>query len=215
MQNSLLSSLLSVKGNYLWAVVTFIYNSKKYLGIAFTNGAASNFAYFDGYASSMDAPLFTIIKYYNTKGGVINQEIYNSLTTVTDYSYCGLAEKAIADGSGNNIENTYATKNNVQNYSTTPQKIGTWIDGKSIYRVVIENELEGNVVGLLAGTVESGAKIISAYGQITDTMEKTSFLPCYHPNYNIGLSFEGNSIYFGGWSNVSFTKVMMIVEYTK
>lgn len=103
----------------------------------------------------------------------------------------------------------------IQNYSTTPQKIGTWIDGKDLYRVVIENELEGNVVGQLAGTVESGAKIISAHGQITDTMEKTSFLPCYHPNYNIGLSFEGNSIYFGGWSNVSFTKVMLIVEYTK
>ena len=109
----------------------------------------------------------------------------------------------------------YATKNNVQNYSTTPQKIGTWIDGKSIYRVVIENELEGNVVGLLAGTVEAGAKIISAHGQITDVMEKTSFLPCYHPSYNIGLAFEGNSIYFTGWSNTSFTKVMLIVEYTK
>lgn len=109
-----------------------------------------------------------------------------------------------------------ANQNDVKTvYSTTPQKIGTWIDGKDVYRVVIENELEGNVVGKLAGTVESGAKIISAHGQITDTMEKTSFLPCYHPSYNIGLSFEGNSIYFNGWSNVSFTKVMLIVEYTK
>lgn len=105
--------------------------------------------------------------------------------------------------------------NGIQNYSTTPQKIGTWIDGKDVYRVVIENELEGNIVGQLAGTVESGAKIISAHGQITDTMEMTSFLPCYHPNYNIGLYLEGNSIYFNGWSNVSFTKVMLIVEYTK
>lgn len=103
----------------------------------------------------------------------------------------------------------------IQNYSTTPQKIGTWIDGKSIYRVVIENEFEGNVVGLLAGTVEAGAKIISAYGQITDPYGQTSLLPCFHPDYNIGLFFEGNSIYFDGWSNISFTKVMLIVEYTK
>jgi hypothetical protein len=109
-----------------------------------------------------------------------------------------------------------ANQNDVKTiYSTTPQKIGTWIDEKDVYRVVIENELQGNVVGQLAGTVESGAKIISAHGQITDTMEKTSFLPCYHPSYNIGLSLEGNSIYFNGWSNVSFTKVMLIVEYTK
>lgn len=100
-------------------------------------------------------------------------------------------------------------------YSTTPQKIGTWIDGKDLYRVVIENELEGNVVNQLAGTVEAGAKIISAHGQITDTMEGTSFLPCFHPSYNIGLRIGGNSIYFNGWSNVSFTKVMLIVEYTK
>lgn len=105
--------------------------------------------------------------------------------------------------------------NGIQNYSTTPQKIGTWIDGKSIYRVVIENELEGNVVGLLAGTVEAGAKIISAYGQLTDPWGQTSLLPCFHPEYNIGLFFEGNSIYFDGWSNTSFTKVMLIVEYTK
>lgn len=122
-------------------------------------------------------------------------------------------QKTIADGIYSNRPMTAPAF--IQNYSTTPQKIGTWIDGKDLYRVVIENELEGNVVGLLAGTVESGANIISAHGQITDTMEKTSFLPCYHPSYNIGLSFEGNSIYFNGWSNVSFTKVMLIVEYTK
>lgn len=206
---------LSVKGIYLWTVVTFIYNSKKYLGIAFIDTASSSDNYFDGYTYSMDAPLFTVIKYHHTKNGVINQEIYDSLTTVTDYSYCGFAEKAIADGSGNIIENTYATKNNVQNYSTTPQKIGTWIDGKDVYRVVIENELEGNIVGQLAGTVESGAKIISAHGQITDVMEATCFLPCYHPSYNIGLRIEGNSIYFTGWSNTSFTNVKLVVEYTK
>lgn len=106
-------------------------------------------------------------------------------------------------------------KNNVQNYSTTPQKIGTWIDGKDVYRVVIENELEGNVVGQLAGTVESGAKIISANGQITDVTEATCLLPCSHPSYNIGLRIEANSIYFTGWSNTSFTNVKLIVEYTK
>ena len=207
---------LSVKGIYLWNVVTFIYNSKKYLGIAFNiNTASVDFFYFDGYASSMNAPLFTVIKYYHTKNGVINQEIYNSLTTVTDYSYCGFAEKSIADGSGNNIENTYAKKSNVQNYSTTPQKIGTWIDGKDVYRVVIENELEGNFLDQLAGSVESGATIISAKGQITNGMGETSFLPCYHPSYNIGLRIAANSIYFTGWSNVSFIKVMLIVEYTK
>ena len=89
------------------------------------------------------------------------------------------------------------------------------LDSRGNPTVGVEVEVEGNVVGKLAGTVESGAKIISAHGQITDTMEKTSFLPCYHPSYNIGLAFEGNSIYFNGWSNTSFTKVMLIVEYTK
>lgn len=207
---------LSVKGIYLWNVVTFIYDSKKYLGIAFNiSTAALEVLYFDGYASSMNAPLFTVIKYYHTKNGVINQEIYNSLTTVTDYSYCGLAEKAIADGSGNNIENTYATKNNVQNYSTTPQKIGTWIDGKDVYRVVIENELEGNILGQLAGSVESGAKIISAKGQITDVMDDTYIVPCFSNNSSIGLRIKGNSIYFTGYSNTSFTNVKLVVEYTK
>lgn len=100
-------------------------------------------------------------------------------------------------------------------YSTTPQKIGTWIDGKDVYRVVIENELEGNFLDQLAGSVESGATIISAKGQITNGMGETSFLPCYHPSYNIGLRIAANSIYFTGWSNVSFIKVMLIVEYTK
>ena len=152
----------------------------------------------------------------NRKWDILQYQNYVSeLPSADDVLIPTFVSRAIADESGNNIENTYATKNNIQNYSTTPQKIGTWIDGKDVYRVVIENELEGNILGQLAGSVESGAKIISAYGQITDTMEHTSFLPCYHPSYNIGLSFEGNSIYFNGWSNVSFTKVMMIVEYTK
>lgn len=100
-------------------------------------------------------------------------------------------------------------------YSTAPQKIGTWIDGKDVYRVVIENELEGNVVGQLAGTVESGATIISAKGQITDVMDETYIVPCFSYNSRIGLRIEGNSIYFVGDSNTSFTNVKLVVEYTK
>ena len=100
-------------------------------------------------------------------------------------------------------------------YSTTPQKIGTWIDGKDVYRVVIENELEGPISNQLAGSVESGAKIISAKGQITDVMESTYILPYFSANYSIGLRIDGNSIYFTGYSNTSFTNVKLVVEYTK
>lgn len=105
--------------------------------------------------------------------------------------------------------------NNITNYSTTPQKIGTWIDGKSIYRVVIENELEGNVVGHLAGRVESGAKIISVHGQITDVMQGTYTLPCFNRDSQIGLKIEDSSIYFTGYSSTSFSNVKLVVEYTK
>lgn len=104
---------------------------------------------------------------------------------------------------------------NVQNYSTTPQKIGTWIDGKDVYRVVIENELQGTISNQLVGSVEAGAKIISAKGQITDVMENTYIVPYFSGNYSIGFRIEGNSIYFTGYSNTSFTNVKLIVEYTK
>lgn len=126
------------------------------------------------------------------------------------------SSKAIADKNGNNIINTYATKDEIMtNYSTTPQKIGTWIDGKDVYRVVIENELEGNILNQLAGSVEAGAKIISAKGQITDVMEDTYIVPYFSNNSSIGLRIEGNSIYFTGYSNTSFTNVKLVVEYTK
>lgn len=105
--------------------------------------------------------------------------------------------------------------NGIQNYSTTPQKIGTWIDGKDVYRVVIENELEGTISNQLAGSVEAGAKIISAKGQITDVMENTYIVPYFSGNYSIGFRIDGNSIYFTGYSNTSFTNVKLIVEYTK
>lgn len=109
-----------------------------------------------------------------------------------------------------------ANKDDVNiNYSTTPQKIGTWIDGKDVYRVVIENELEGTISNQLAGSVEAGAKIISAKGQITDVTENTYIVPYFSGNYSIGFRIEGNSIYFTGYSNTSFTNVKLIVEYTK
>jgi hypothetical protein len=109
-----------------------------------------------------------------------------------------------------------ANQNDVKTiYSTTPQKIGTWIDGKDVYRVVIENELQGNILGQLAGTVESGAKIISAKGQITDVMGDTYIVPYFGNSSSIGFNIKGNSIYFVGYSNTSFTNVKMIVEYTK
>lgn len=138
-----------------------------------------------------------------------------TVDSVTDTISYGISSKAIADKSGNDIENTYTKKNNVQNYSTTPQKIGTWIDGKGVYRVVIENELEGTISNQLAGSVEAGAKIISAKGQITDVMENTYIVPYFSGNYSIGFRIEGNSIYFTGYSNTSFTNVKLIVEYTK
>ena len=80
---------------------------------------------------------------------------------------------------------------------------------------MIENELEGNILGQLAGTVESGAKIISAKGQITDVMDDTYIVPYFSSRSSIGLRIEGNSIYFTGYSEASFTNVKLVVEYTK
>lgn len=122
-------------------------------------------------------------------------------------------QETIADGIYSNRPITAPAF--IQNYSTTPQKIGTWIDGKDVYRVVIENELEGNILNQLAGSVEAGAKIISAKGQITDVMEDTYIVPYFSNRSSIGLRIVGNSIYFTGYSDTSFTNVKLVVEYTK
>lgn len=122
--------ILSAKGIYKWEVVTFNYNSKKYLGIAYRQSLPQcHETYFDGYAYPMEEPLFTIIRYYNEDSGIINQEIYNSLTEITNYSYSGFAETATKadtatqDSNGNKIVDTYATKNELLDMALPAGKV--------------------------------------------------------------------------------------------
>jgi len=104
------------------------------------------------------------------------------------------------------------------NYSTEEQQIGTWIDGKPIYRKVI-----------VAASITAGLNTITAPSNI-DTlvtlrgMEKESGgaqapIPKAHLNtfaYQIGMYYSGGYIYIEvGSSLTNITTAYIICEYTK
>ena len=76
---------LKVTSINLFRMAEFTYNSKKYLGVVWDyTSSQSKYCYFDGYTNQSSSPLFTKIPYYTNKNNsVLNNEIYNSLKSVS------------------------------------------------------------------------------------------------------------------------------------
>lgn len=109
--------------------------------------------------------------------------------------------------------------NNIEKYSTNETKIGTWIDGKPIYRSVFDistiSSSNANLVDLNNFNIKL---IINLYGTIKDTYNYEYPIPMSDSssNYNV-VFFNGRYIRgrcaIGNGGSVAIAKV--ILEYTK
>jgi hypothetical protein len=77
---------------------------------------------------------------------------------------------------GTEITNTYSTSetmgysanyvNNLNTYSTTEQRIGTWIDGKPLYRRVITGTTPNSTTDSVIGNIGTDKKVVKIDGYI-------------------------------------------------
>lgn len=122
-----------------------------------------------------------------------------------------------------NVDGDEIYNQNMFNYSTTEQKIGTWIDGKPLYRKVIESTTFTTDFYPVSSNIK---QFINQYGYVQrkDYTSIWQFIPSRVGNA-LGISFL-NSTQDGGvqidwgssWqSNYAnlFNKIVLIVEYTK
>lgn len=120
------------------------------------------------------------------------------------------------DDQHTNAPSINAVKNYVENYSTTEQRIGTWTDGKPLYRKVIEGTVS-TISNLCNAILNHKFVSIHGYAQADNGV--------YMQSDN---SFDGSGFRWTVWwethHNVSFSfgsefsdsnLVVVIVEYTK
>ncbi len=103
-------------------------------------------------------------------------------------------------------------------YSTTETPIGTWIDGKTIYRVVLQATLgaAGSWANLVDISKYSMDKLINLYGY-TDvgTSVYSKRVPMYETSgYYITVARYGNYIKYMSQGHSGY-KIRLIIEYTK
>lgn len=114
--------------------------------------------------------------------------------------------------------NEYATKV----YSSTPEKVGKWIDGSAVYRQVIE----------ITPAATSGNVSISNFGKLVDLGGSVNrvdgtvvyYLPLQYrtdapsePSIGIGAYIKDGVLYWSiyGYSYSEIKKIYVVLEYTK
>ncbi len=116
------------------------------------------------------------------------------------------------------IQNGRSTNENANKYSTDEQVIGTWIDGKPLYRKVITSS-----IGLTYGTIliENVDTMVNQYGsqRYNPTGEPFHFPIIYGSDILRGILNTSNQIYLHANGKYNLTTsigdIKWVFEYTK
>lgn len=110
---------------------------------------------------------------------------------------------------------------NFDNYSTAEQRIGTWIDGKPLYRKVVNcGPLPNATSKTIAHGIANVDKFISIKGCATATTDNYAItIPNVSPSVlasNVSINANATNIFIGAGANRSeYTYAYAILEYTK
>lgn len=126
----------------------------------------------------------------------------------------------ILNSKSNSTENTYSCDyiNKLHNYSLEEQAIGTWIDGKPLYRKVVGIESLPNNEALIQNHNISGIdNIININGFATNGTEfrPIPFNSATANRIDIQITADRTSIYFRTNIDVSAFHAYIILEYTR
>lgn len=115
----------------------------------------------------------------------------------------------------NPFSNPSTTGESLDVYSTEETRIGTWIDGKPIYRKTIDGEIANAaaVWSLIPGTDTMAIEaIIHVYGYVK-AADRSGLI--YIPNADSYCKLATGGLYFSSSVNQSNTKLVLTIEYTK
>lgn len=129
-------------------------------------------------------------------------------------------------GASNNTYNASATDtyscnyiNSLNTYSTTEQRIGTWINNKPIYRKVFTFTTPSGNVDYIINTGVSMDTIIKVYGGIAGASGGVTPIPAAFDwggtIYSTSFRVSNSNIYYRGHSAYGSTSAFAIIEYTK
>ena len=158
-------------------------------------------------ASSSEAPNNGVVLEYG------NSASYRGQLFIGDNNSQGI----YFNGWSNGTRGTWhrlAQEDNFEKYSTSETKIGTWTDGKPVYRKVFNVSIDTTSAGWKeVGSLTYNEIIDSSY-VCTSAAEPTRYRP---NNPYCNLSFYNNKVYTAGLGNFSGTLYLkkVIVIYTK
>lgn len=169
-----------------------------------------------------EMPLTIDVKSANSRTNTLNDDVAimngylyigNNITFDNFVIYPQLEE-------GNSVSNyaTYQNLDGYDNYSTGEEKIGTWIDGKSLYRKVVNiGTLPNNTSGGGPHGISNINLIVKIYGYCTNGSAFRP-LPCSSTNTSIGIIdvfADPTYIYVRTNANMSSYSGFVVLEYTK
>ena len=114
----------------------------------------------------------------------------------------------------NYLYNQLQTVDNKNNYSSTEQELGTWTDGKIIYRRVFSATTGSNVT---AGTIDAYDTVIRCEGYFKDSSDVYRRFDSSVDSTSITVYVNSSNNVIVNASNNSYSSLpcFVIVEYTK
>lgn len=118
------------------------------------------------------------------------------------------------------LAEAYQTINGNLSYSTTEQKVGTWIDGKPIYRKVMSIVLDDTTGNKVIGEIGEFSQIVKAnfITELTDgvVVDGAIYRSTEYTPFNIGYIRPGGSVRYKSQVEQYFgATVTAIIEYVK
>lgn len=183
------------------------------------------------------SPIFDVEYYKYTEIGNVERQIEElnqnkqdklvsgtNIKTINNQSVLGSGNITISGGTVNDSYSTSTTEpyscnyvNGLNGYSTTEQRIGTWIDGKPLYRKVVDcGALPNNAIKSTAHGISNLDKIIYLNGIAYNS---TTFLPIQWveiENKGVQMNADYTNINIITNRNLSnITQTYITLEYTK
>lgn len=191
---------------------------------AFPVDTIEDLIYDSGWNTGKTAITFTAIQDGYLGVGCKKIGDYRSITpaNISSYSFQLDIEPKIYVKNDDEVYEEFISKDNLVNYSTQEQKIGTWINGKPIYRKLIKIDAFPNAsLSYVNHNIENIDEIIRIYGKATDNtseLKTTLELPYVNPlseSIGIGIHCNTSNITIRAGDDRSNYSGYAIIEYTK